>query len=252
VLEAIDTLRSRHSGQIPLTNYFRQPLDRVDSLRLLVGDRTVCFLHDEWDFSRLYVVSYAAADLESLLVAISWPALVAADWISRTGCTEIGTPLSAAGFHLHATYDRILCRNLRRDMPNSHLRFADACESERVHALLFRAFDKYADHIPRQSEVRDLIRLQQVLITRGDWGDDINGLVVFPIQGRTCNFNFLYNEGLPRQLAHLLGNFYGVLAQRGVESGFSWVRRTRPAVLRLHQSFGWTPDGLVDYIFLRS
>jgi hypothetical protein len=154
------------------------------------------------------------------------------------------------GFHLHATYDRIVCKSIRSERPNARMGLAGITECDAIHALLFRVFDKYTDHIMPIEELGELITQKQVLLSRSPQGA-IDGLVVFPVNGQNCNFNFLYNSGGSLALAQLLGNFYGVLTERGIQSGFSWVRRTRPLVLKLHESFGWKRDGLVDYIYLR-
>jgi hypothetical protein len=248
---AIDGLKRRNTGQTSLTNYFFQPMDRVRNLRMLESEKTICFSHDEWDFTRLYFWTFDAASLEQKLEAVRWPPLVVADWISKTDTGAVGECLTKLGFHVHAIYDRIICKSIRSERPNTHIRLANLSDRGPIHALLFQVFDKFADHIMPIDELGELIVQEQVILSH-DQQDIIDGLVIFPIHGHSCNFNFLYNSGGSLSLAHLLGNFYGILTERGVQSGFSWVRRTRPLVLKLHESFGWKKDGLVDRIYLRS
>jgi hypothetical protein len=250
VQETLNSLRRKNAGHKPLTNYFFQRLDKASNLRMLECAKNLYFLHDEWDFSRLYCYSFDAAGAEAELQGVKWPPIVVADWISKDGPGSLPGFLKSSGFHLHATYDRIIYKNLRREAPGSRLNFADSSDRDAIHALLFQVFDKYADHIMQLEELDEVISAQQVILSR-DAQEVIDGLVVFPINGKNCNFNFLYNRGGALGLTHLLGAFYGILTERDVETGFSWVRRTRPMVLKLHESFGWSRDGFVDYIYLR-
>lgn len=250
LLSTLDGLKRRHTGQRPLTNYFFNPMNGVENLRMLQSERSLCFIHDEWDFARLYFYTFDIADLEQALQAVNWPPIVVTDWISRGASASVNSLRASLGFHLHAIYDRIVCHNLRRGRPDPNMFLASPTDCDTIHSLLFREFDKYADHIMPVEELGELIIQKQVLLSRDPEGA-IQGIVIFPVRGQICNFNFLYNSGGSVRLAHLLGNFYGVLTERGIQSGFSWVRRTRPLVLKFHQSFGWKTDGLVDYIYLR-
>lgn len=245
-----DELKRRNARQKPLTNYFLNPLDGVTDLCMLESEKSLCFMHDEWDFARFYFQTFEVPDLERLLHAANWPPLVVADWIARETSPALEQLFANLGFHLHAIYDRIVCQNLRRERQGFTISLAGPADRDTIHSLLFRAFDKYADHIMSVAELEELIGKEQVLLSRGPQGT-ISGLVVFPIKGQTTNFNFLYNQGGSANLVHLLENFYGVLNERGIQSGFSWVRRTRPLVLKLHESFGWKKDGLVDHIYMR-
>lgn len=247
---AMDALKRRNTGQRAISNYFHQPLGKVAGLRKIESEKSVCFLHDEWDFGRLFFHTFDVDDLEGLLNQVTFPAITVTDWISKTETNPVQGMLANLGFHLHAIFDRIVCKSIRNERCNPHLCMATAQDCEAIHALLFRVFDKYSDHILPMDELADLIAKEQVIITRGPAGA-IDGLVAFPINGQSCNYNFLYNSAGPLNLARLLGNFYGTLTERGVRSGFSWVRRTRPLVLKLHQSFGWTTDGLMDFIYVR-
>jgi hypothetical protein len=247
---ALDGLKRRNAGHKLFTNYFLQPLDEAENFRMLESQESLCFVFDEWDFARFHFCTFNALQLATELQDIKWPPIVVADWISKDGSISAESLLTGAGFHLHAIYDRILYKNLRSEHTNTQLKFADPAERESIHALLFRVFDKYTDHIMSLAELDELISREQVIVSR-DTHSAINGLVILPTNGQNCNFNFLYNSGGALNLSHLLGNFYGVLTERGIQAGFSWVRRTRPQVLKLHQSFGWKKDGLVDYIYMR-
>jgi hypothetical protein len=248
---AIARLKGRNPGQKSLTNYFLQPLDRVANLRMLESEKSLCFSHDEWDFARFYCYSFDPSELARDLEELRWPPLVVTDWISRTGIDAMEESLAKLDLHLHATYDRIVCKKFRSEHTNADIRFAGSADRDTIHALLFRVFDKYADHIMPIEELGEMITQEQVILSHNPQGA-IDGFVILPILGQSCNFNFLYNSGGPLSLSSLLGNFYGLLNERGVHAGFSWVRRTRPLVLKLHESFGWKKDGLVNRIYLRS
>jgi hypothetical protein len=247
---ALDGLKRRNTGQRPLTNYFLQRLDRVANLRILETEKSLFFCHDEWDFARLYFHTFDGEHLDLALQTVNWPPIVVTDWISKADSSAVDQPLRRVGFHLHAIYDRIVCKSLRLERPTPDTSLANEADRDAIHALLFRVFDKYADHILPVEELGELIAQKQVLLSRDSQGT-MNGLALFGVSGQSCNYNFLYNSGGPSTLARLLGNLYGVLTERGIQSGCWWVRRTRPLVVKLHESFGWKRDGVVDYIYLR-
>ena len=83
VHSALDGLKQRNSGHKSITNYFLQQLDGVANLRMLESEKSLCFLHDEWDCSRLYFYTFDAADLVQMLRKINWPPIVVTDWIAK-------------------------------------------------------------------------------------------------------------------------------------------------------------------------
>jgi hypothetical protein len=250
VNSALDGLKRRNAGRRPVTNYFQQRLREDANLQVLESEKSLCIIHDEWDFARLYFHTFDIAELERELQAVTWPAIVVADWVSKAGPTPADTLLTSLGFHLHATYDRIVCPSPKRQRSNPQTRVATDAECELIHALLFRVFDKYADHIMTVEELGDRIAKQEVLVGRDQQGL-IDGVIIFQVTGQACNFTFLYNKGGYAGLARLLGDFYGILTELNIQSGVSWVRRTRPRVVMLHQTFGWKKDSLVNYVYLR-
>jgi hypothetical protein len=246
----MDGLKRRNAGQRPLTNYFLQNLEGLENLRMFESEKSLCFFFDEWDFARFYFYTFDATRFETELRRMNWPPIVVTDWISKEGSAPAEMLLTGSGFHLHTIYDRMFCRNLRREHAEAPVQFANDGDTDAIHFSLFRVFDKYADHIISVEQLRGLIGQRQVVVSRDGIGR-IDGYIIFPISGQSCHFNFLYNSCGPAHLAHLLGSFYAVLLERGVQSAVGWVRRTRPQVLRLHQSFGWGTDGVVDYIYMR-
>jgi len=215
------------------------------------SEKNIVFLFDEWDFARFHFCSFDIKSLEADLQTLEWSPITVADWISKEGPSPVDTLLIKAGFHRHAIYDRIICRKV---MTSTRLEespeLANTGDVNAIHYLLLRAFDKYAEHIISVEELHDFILRKQVIVSR-DSQSAINGFVIFPTRGRSCHFNYLYNSGGPERLAYLLKAFYRALSEQGVAFAFGWVRRTKIRVLRLHQSFGWKTDGLVDYIYLR-
>src|SRR6185295_10944771 len=80
---ALDGLKKRNSGHKSITNYFLQQLDGVANLRMLESKKSLCFSHDEWDFSRLYFYTFDPEDLVQVLQRINWPPIVVTDWIAK-------------------------------------------------------------------------------------------------------------------------------------------------------------------------
>ena len=248
--QAVDGLKKRNVNRTLLTNYFLQPLGALVNLQMAESEHNLCFLHEEWDFGRAYFFSFDTEEMAGFLESADWPSIVVSDWPSK-GPPVVDSQLARLGFHLHTVYDRMVCPALRSERTYDLNCLASDADRDALAVLLLKVFDKYADHIISDQEIGDLIGLKQVILSR-DAQKHITSLAIFRVTGQKCNFNFLYSSGSPLDLTRLLGNFYGVLAARNVRSGFGWVRRTRPLVLKLHQSFGWRTDGLVNHIYMRS
>ena len=211
---------------------------------------TVLYLQTEADFARLYFLTADLEDLRGALAELECGVPVVLSCLDRLPEAELAAPIRASGFEPIARYQRMTCDRLRHGRPGESLELAGAGDVDELHAALFAIFNPYTDHLPTKAQLAETIAARQVILNRQ--ADGIRGAIVFQVAGRRVNFNHLFNRSESSlDLLRLLSHFYGVAAERGLQSGFLWVNSANEGVIRLHRSFGWRFDGLQDHFFLR-
>ena len=232
------------------TNYFRQEMVGPHILTVVTA-RSVLLANDEHDFFRLYFFTTDLADLEHILCDVEFPGDVVVGYLTKAADQNVVAAFQQSGFNPIATYRRMITYRLPLQRPNLALEYATAADVDEVHEGLFRAFNKYTDHLPTKNRLHGYVVNQWVIVSRKT--GRILGAVCFQLEGPRVNYNYLYNfshDGL--DFLRLQNNFYGVMYQRGIHAGFLWINQTDTRLAALHQSMGWRFDGLQDYFFLRS
>jgi hypothetical protein len=232
------------------TNYFRQEMVGPQILTVATT-RSVLLANDEHDFFRLYFFTSDLTELEQILRDVDLPGDVVAGHLTRAADENVAAAFQQSGFKPIATYRRMISYRLPPQRPNPALEYASAADVDLLHEDLFRAFNKYTDHLPTKNRLHDYVANQWVIVNRQ--AGRIRGAVCFQLQGPRVNYNYLYNlsdDGL--DFLRLQNNFYGVMHQRGIRAGFLWVNQTDTRLAALHESMGWCFDGLKDYFYLRS
>ena len=232
------------------TNYFRQELVGPHILTAATG-RSVLFVNDEHDFFRLYFFTSDLGELEQILGGAKFPGSVVVGYITKAADENVAAALQHSGFSPIATYRRMLSYQLPLQGPNSDLEYAIRGDIDQIHDSLFRAFNKYTDHLPTKDRLLRYIENQWVIVNRQD--GRVCGAVCFQLEGPRVNYNYIYNLSRnPIDFLRLQNNFYGVMHQRGIHAGFLWINQTESRLAALHESMGWHFDGLNDYFYLRS
>jgi hypothetical protein len=232
------------------TNYFRQEMVGPQILTAAT-DRSVLLANDEHDFFRLYFFTSDLADLKQTLSHADVPSDVVAGYLTKAPDEGVAAAFQQSGFKSIATYRRMITYRLPPERPNPALEYASALDVDQLHEDLFRAFNKYTDHLPTKKRLHDYVANQWVIVNRQ--AGRIRGAVCFQLQGPRVNYNYLYNlSGDGLDFLRLQNNFYGVMHQRGIRAGFLWVNQTETRLAALHESMGWCFDGLKDYFYLRS
>jgi hypothetical protein len=232
------------------TNYFRQEMVGPQILTVATT-RSVLLANDEHDFFRLYFFTSDLTELEQILRDVDLPGDVVAGYLTRAADENIAAAFQQSGFKPIATYRRMITYRLPPQRPNPALEYASAADVGPLHEDLFRAFNKYTDHLPTKNRLDDYVANHWVIVNRQ--AGRIRGAVCFQLQGPRVNYNYLYNlSGDGLDFLRLQNNFYGVMHQRGIRAGFLWVNQTDTRLAALHESMGWRFDGLKDYFYLRS
>ena len=140
---------------------------------------------------------------------------------------------------------------LPQQQPNPALEYAVPADADQLHEHLFRAFNKYTDHLPTKSRLVDYIKNKQVILKRR--AGQIIGGVCFQLHGLKVNYNYIYSlSGDGLDFLQLQNNFYGVMNQRGIRAGFLWINQANKRLAALYRAAGWRFDDLQDYFYFRA
>jgi hypothetical protein len=232
------------------TNYFRQEMIGQQVL-VTTTDQTILLANDEYDFFRLYFFTGDLVDLGQALHHARYPGKVVASYLTKNPDKNVAIAFEQGGFLPIATYRRMETYRLPRQRPNPALEYAVPADAEQIHQDLFRAFNKYTDHLPTKARLLDYIENQQVIVNRKM--GKIVGAVCFQLKGLKVNYNYIYNvSGDGLDFLQLQNNFYGVMNQRGIHAGFLWINQSNNRLAALYRAAGWRFDGLQDYFYFRA
>ena len=250
VADRLAALRTRHGAAL-LLNSFAPPAP--DAQPLLADDDGIAWLQPDHALHRFFFAAATPAFITRAAQACPPGLPAVADIVTRADRHNpaVTDALAAGGFQPHSVFRRIRNAKLPVFCANERLDFARPDETDAVLALLHAHFDPLNSHFPARADLARWIDDRTVLASRGPAGEPL-GLSVFHLQGRVCNYNYLLNRTTDLADAmSLLFNTYAELHRRGVTSALAWVDETNTGVLRMHQRFGYTPDGTVDYILVK-
>jgi len=232
------------------TSYFRQEMVG-EQILVAATDQTILLANDEFDFFRLYFFTSNLADLGQALHDANYPGDVVAGHLTKEHDKKVATAFDQGGFHLIATYGRMETYQLPQQPPSPALAYAVPADADQIHQDLFRAFNKYTDHLPTKTRLLDYIKNQQVIVKRQI--GQIVGAVCFQLHGLKVNYNYIYSlSGNGLDFLQLQNNFYGVMNQRGIHAGFLWINQANKRLADFYRAAGWRFDGLQDYFYFRA
>ena len=244
----MDAIKVRSAGGF-FTNYFHQPMVGHQLLSAQT-DHSLLFLNDEFDFYRLFYFTNDLADLGGALKDLEFSETTVASYLDTSLDERIPARFLESGFEAIATYQRMINHDLPIYRTNRALRFAEAGDVETLYQGLFTVFNKYTDRLPTKDLLANFIAQQQVLVNRNQ--DGILGCIIFQIQRKRVNVSHLYNHSDNNlDTLMLLSNFYGLMHERGIRSGFLWVNSTNVNVSKMQRNFGWIFDGVRDRCYLK-
>jgi hypothetical protein len=232
------------------TNYFRQEMVGPQIL-VTATDQTILLANDEYDFFRLYFFTSDLVNLGQVLHDARYPGEMVAGYLTKKPDKNVATAFEQGGFLPIATYGRMETYRLPQHQPNPALEYAVPADADQLHQDLFRAFNKYTDHLPTKSRLLDYIKKEQVILKRQ--AGKIVGAVCFQLHGLKVNYNYIYSlSGDGLDFLQLQNNFYGVMNQRGIRAGFLWINQANNRLAALYRAAGWRFDGLQDYFYFRA
>jgi hypothetical protein len=239
----------RHARNRPFTNAFTPP-KTLENVEFFYLNHTVLYLEREHGFARIYFFSTALEELAFALKTLPSNLELSISYVDKNKNTDLVNAMISAGFLEIAHYLRMRKIDFEFSQVDHHATFASPSETDQIHNLLYLHFNSITDYLPSSSTLAQFIEEKQIIVERED--SKVTGFVIFRVNQRTVNFNYLLNCGRPGNGTVLKNSFLKCMAGRNVTSGFLWVNKTNTHAQRLYQRFNWEFDGLSDWFFHRS
>jgi ribosomal protein S18 acetylase RimI-like enzyme len=218
-----------------------------------IGSSSFFFKKDA-DFFHLFYISPSRDDLGRGLEALAGrPEILTADIVTKAAA---GAPVldvfEKRGFHVYNTLVR-LCRTGNPGGEEQGLAgnvcIAAEADAGRIHEVLDRNFDRYAEQIPSTGEIAEDIGRERFLLADKD--GVIAGLVHFELTGLTSHLRRWFVD--PRFRGQQVGS--RLLRQYFSISGKAtrfilWVLRTNDNAIGKYLHYGYRIDDLADTIFI--
>ena len=212
------------------------------------------FFRKDADFFHLSYVSPSLADLGGGLAALAGrPEILTADIVTKTAAeTPVLDVFAKSGFHVYNSLVR-LCRTGNPgggdQGPSGDVRFAAAADAGRIHEVLDRNFDRYAEQIPSTGEITVDIGRERFLLVDKDGA--IAGLVHFELTGLTSHLRrwFVDPRFRGQQVGSRLLRQYFSLSRKA-KRFILWVLRTNDNAIGKYLHYGYSVDDLTDTIFI--
>jgi hypothetical protein len=244
----IDRIRSTNSARAH-TNCFA-PLTGNANLSIITSESAVVFTQAETEFSRIYYCASSAAALGQLLTELHSSSPLVIGYLDRIKNETLCEVFRQTGFVETAHYLRMTIPTFPIPKDAEPPEFPNVDETDAVMGLLRLNFSRVTDFLPSREQISTLIEQRQIIVRREE--RKITGLVVFLVQGRQVNLNYLLNRGRRGDGSLLMQSFFFCMAERGLNSGFLWVNGTNERALKIYIANGWKADGLNDWFFIRN
>ena len=216
--------------------------------------RTTFFFKKDADFFHLFYVSPSRDDLGRGLEAVAGrPEILTADVVAKTAAkAPVLDAFRANGFYAHNILVR-MCRTGRpggeEDGAPGEVQTAAEADVARIHDVLDRNFDRYAEQIPSADEIAEDIGRQRFLLV--DKGGAVAGLVHYEITGLTSHLRrwFVNPDFRGQQVgSRLLRRYFSLSGQ--ATRFILWVLRSNENAIGRYLHYGYHIDDLADTIFI--
>ena len=218
-----------------------------------IGQSSFLFRKDA-DFYHLFYISPSRDDLGRGIAKLAGrPEILTADIVTKTAAeAPVLDVFANRGFHAYNTLVR-LCRtgNPGGEGPglSGDIRKAVPADAGRIHDVLDRNFDRYAEQIPSIGEIAEDIGRERFLLA--DKEGVIAGLVHFELTGLTSHLRRWFVDPAFRgeRIGSRLLRTYFALSGKATRF-ILWVLRTNENAIGKYLHYGYRVDDLTDTIFI--
>ena len=226
---------------IVLSNYFNKSLNNIEFYKT----KTTILLNQKTEhFSRIYFLTSNIDNLIESLSKINTPTVI--NFPTKQNIEIFDAVMISSGFKKYRVYEMYFSDDIKGN-DIFVKQFATLSDFERVKFLLFSSLDHYADHLPNDTELKEMIINENVLVNYEN--NEISGIFIFTIKGKQCYFNFWVD--ISKNGLFLLYNMYNYLKELGISYSYLWVNTENNRVLKIHKLFKCRTNGTKDYIYTK-
>lgn len=249
ILDKISDIK-KIDGRNIYTNYFMNNMNQ-EILKTAAAEKTIVFWDKDTDFCRCYFFSKDIDELKTALnTDINDTSVI--DFLTKNEMdNEITEAFTGAGYVLYKSLERLVNNNLPVFDISPDIQFAEEKEWPQITNLLYEGLDKYTGHFCGKDELIRMINNKQIIVIRKE--NVVTGFIMFQIFGKKAHFYQWYStdKNSPQESADMYTNLYGALSQINIKNAYLWVEDDNSKVRRVHKNFGFKPDNLKDYIFIK-
>lgn len=238
-----EVARLKNKGKLAFSNYFGIEDGCIESYRL---DNTMIIRKKENDYWRLYILTLDIQDAQTALTELNDSIYVINIPVNK-GIGLWPDFLQPCGFSLYGVYNRYHNTKIK-SRKAARGEFAAIEDLGDIKNLLYDYFSVYTDHLPSESELRQMILNGQILVSRYDNGK-VGGVLIFTFENRKCYLNAWIDHtgnGL-----YLLYKVYNIIADNNIPYVYFWVNSENTQVINLHKLMGAEQDRIVDYTYIK-
>ena len=259
VFAAMQKVKSHASAYC--TNFFQVPKklqSRIEQGDLFLEESpgAAFFFSADHDFWRIHFCAAGPDVLKrqfNSLPALKTEPLVI-DILEQENQTEgILTVIKSIGFRPYARLCRLTRNGSAQPAPNSSGESQAVCAAPEdvpnIFELIDSSFDRYAEQIPKLSDIELAVKNRHILIVKHD--QTVAGLLYFETQGTASTIRYWLVAQKFRALNYGSMLMRSYLAAHGAIKRFTlWVMADNAAALQKYQHYGYTSDKLTDHVLV--
>jgi hypothetical protein len=157
--------------------------------------------------------------------------------------------LQCGGYFLCGVYERWF-NNTNPSKSKFTGTFASNKDVKTIYDIIYSVFNPFLDHLPSLQELDEMILNQQILV-RKDEQNNVTGIFIVTLEISKCYFNCWVDKVGGGNGLLLLFNVFNYMKTKSIEKSYLWINSNNVAVKQIYQIFGYKPDGLKDYTFVK-
>lgn len=246
----IDALRKKvadySSKRVLYNNYF---MNSLEGMLCAEGKETLLLKLPCEGFNRIYFMSNDKEELINMLKEMT-----SNDAVNIPTKKEINKDMQSilldSGYSLLAVYER-LYKNTNEARGEFEDDYAVPSDCKQIKELMEKQlFSPISDTIATEEEINEMIANKRALVNRDENGY-VNGVLLFSIEGKRCNYRAWVSTAPAGETLFLFYNAFNLMAELGIDKSTIWVRSNNVKPRKIYLSWGYQPDGLKDYTYVK-
>lgn len=160
--------------------------------------------------------------------------------------------LERLGFHLYKEYIRkqMIPATGEWSEPEHVIETADIEDLNAIYELMHKTFDILTDHLVSRGELRDLLKMSQVL--KISIQGVLAGFLLFEVFGKKSYLRSICvsEDFAGKKVGLSLLRGYFLRNRENTRLFYLWVENTNEKAIRLYERLGYKDDGLIEYTYL--